>query len=119
MLTRQIKRQLTITNQCKLLARSIMYGVQLLQPFGLIAHFAGQIGHQNRLDVNGPVLRSCHFGMLHISPFPNVDRLDNCFRFGLRQVYMQQTVFHQGLAHFDAVRQHKTALELAACDSTV
>lgn len=119
MFARQIERQFAVAYQCQLLSISIVNGIEQIQTFCLFAHFAGQIRHQDCLDVHGSVLRFRYLCRVHILPLSNVYRLYNCLGFCLGQVYVQQPVFHQRLTHFDTIRQHKAALELAACDAAV
>ena len=89
MLARQIKGEFAIANKGQLLTVSIMNRIKLNKPLSLIAHFTGQIGHGNRLDVNGPVRRSCHCCSIHVLPLSDIDGLNDRFRLGLGQVHMQ------------------------------
>ena len=65
-LTCQLKRQLAVANQRQLLSLRIVDGVELFQPFRLIAHFAWQIRNRDGLDVNCTVVL-LGFEFLHSS----------------------------------------------------
>ena len=101
------KSQLTVANQCQLLALRIMNGVKKLQTFGLITHFARQVGHSNCFDVNCSVAARLGVGVFHRLPFLNLYGLYNCLWFGAGQVHVQQPIFYQGLADLDAISQNK------------
>lgn len=63
MFARQGKGQFAVTDQGQLLPLRVVYCVNLVQPLGLIAHFAGQIIYQHSFDIDCPIRRRlvwCH-----------------------------------------------------------